>query len=292
MLYVRRIVGICGARPEPNKPPLGLCFQYSASTLGIFRYHNARHQFVGRITAWLCGIAGFGLAICSSGLGPPVVDEVTYTFDACCCGMPADSFAAMTKDSQTIAVYDAKAAEYAKLVPIDSAPDNELRAFMAGVNVGGRVLDLGCGPGRIAGIMASFGYDVLAIDASEQMIVRARMETGVEARLATFDDVPGLGHFDGIWANFSLLHASHDDYPRHLADIHSALTPNGIFHIALKLGRGTQRDRLGRRYIYRDADTLHADLTSAGFTPFAESRGTDRGLDGTKSDWIAVLSRA
>ena len=206
--------------------------------------------------------------------------------------MLADSFDRMTKDPQTIAVYDAKAAEYAKLVPIDSAPDNELRAFMAGVKVGGRVLDLGCGPGRIAGILASFGYDVVAIDASEQMIVRAKTETGVEARLATFDDVPSLGHFDGIWANFSLLHASQDDYPRHLADIHSALIPNGIFHIALKLGRGMQRDRLGRRYIYRDADTLHADLTSAGFTPFAESRGTDLGLDGTKSDWIAVLSRA
>ena len=206
--------------------------------------------------------------------------------------MLADSFDRMTKDPQTIAVYDAKAAEYAKLVPIDSAPDNELRAFMAGVKVGGRVLDLGCGPGRIAGILASFGYDVVAIDASEQMIARAKTETGVEARLATFDDVPTLGHFDGIWANFSLLHASQDDYPRHLADIHSALIPNGIFHIALKLGRGMQRDRLGRRYIYRDADTLHADLTSAGFTPFAESRGTDLGLDGTKSDWIAVLSRA
>ncbi|MGB1207828.1 MAG: class I SAM-dependent methyltransferase [Paracoccaceae bacterium] len=201
----------------------------------------------------------------------------------------------MTADPKTIAVYDARAAEYATLDPSDT-PDANLRAFLAALPAAARVLDLGAGPGRSARFIAAAGHDVLAVDASQAMVDLASEQPGVAAQQASFDDLPDLGMFDGIWANFSLLHARAEDLPRHLSEIHAALTPKGVFHIALKLGTQdqatTERDRIGRRYVYlRDSDLMRR-LDDAGFTPISERRGRDIGLSGDLSDWIAVLSHA
>ncbi|MEO1734255.1 MAG: class I SAM-dependent methyltransferase, partial [Pseudomonadota bacterium] len=117
-------------------------------------------------------------------------------------------------DQETIAVYDAKADDYAAMADDYSRTDPILAAFIADCPPGGRVLDLGCGTGAAAATMASAGLTVDALDASEEMVRRAAALPGVTAHQATFDDVTGEGIYDGIWANFSLLHAPRADMPR------------------------------------------------------------------------------
>lgn len=193
-------------------------------------------------------------------------------------------------DTETIKVYDARAKDYAALNQDYLSSDPRLAAFIAACPANGRVLDLGCGPGTSAGVMAEAGLMVDATDASAEMTALAAQIDGVNAWQARFDEISGDGIYDGIWANFSLLHAPRSDMPRHLQDIHRALKPNGAFYIALKLGKGEARDTIGRLYTYYEEDELIDLLTTAGFTPLDRSHGKGPGLDGSVSHWISVAN--
>lgn len=194
-------------------------------------------------------------------------------------------------DRQTIETYDAKAADYAKLVTNDT-PSRHLRAFMDALPKGGHVLDLGCGPGNAAANMHDAGFRVTAIDASPKMVELGADRYGLDITLGTFDDVTQIATYDGIWASFSLLHAPRADIPRHLSAIHTALKPQGIFVIGVKTGKGTERDSIGRQYTYFEPAELDTLLRAAGFTPTSSAKGSDTGLAGDTQPWIIVTAHA
>lgn len=194
-------------------------------------------------------------------------------------------------DRETVAVYDARAGDYAKLDPSDT-PSETLATFIAALPTHARVLDLGCGPGTSARHMARAGCTVDALDASAEMIALASAIEGVKAQLASFDDISGTAIYDGVWANFSLLHAARSDMRKHLTAIHTALKSGGLFHIAVKEGIGEGRDALGRHYTYYTEPDLTALLQTAGFSVGPYRRGRDKGLSGTDDNWISVTAHA
>lgn len=194
-------------------------------------------------------------------------------------------------DRETIAVYDARAGDYAKLES-SHTPSDTLATFISALPEGARVLDLGCGPGTSARHMVQAGCVVDALDASAEMIGLASAIEGVTARQASFDDISGRAIYDGVWANFSLLHAPRAHMPKHLAAIHTALKPGGLFHLAVKEGTGEGRDALGRHYTYFTEPDLTALLESAGFSVGPYRRGRDKGLSGTDDNWISVTAHA
>ncbi|WP_425098096.1 class I SAM-dependent methyltransferase [Tropicibacter sp. S64] len=196
-------------------------------------------------------------------------------------------------DRITLDVYDLRAAEYAE-VTASEGPDATLQRFIDALPPGARVLDLGCGPGTSAAYMAQSGLRPEAWDASSGMVALAEKHPGVTARLSSFDDLTEIdaASFDGVWANFSLLHAPRKALPRHLREIARILRPGGLFHIAVKEGTGERRDRIGRLYSYYTEGDLTRLLKDAGLSPGAYERGRDRGLDGSLSDWISVTAHA
>ena len=191
-------------------------------------------------------------------------------------------------DDQTLRIYGAKAQDYAELTSKGAGRDRMLTRFIADLPGGGHVLDLGCGPGEAARVMAAAGLQVTAFDAVPEMVAMAARHPGVTAKLATFDDLGGTDIYDGVWANFSLLHAARADIPRYLDAIHKALRPDGTFHIALKIGTGTHRDRLGRLYTYYRIEELMRLLGRSGFRIIDSANGCEKGLDGTPADWVAL----
>lgn len=193
-------------------------------------------------------------------------------------------------DDQTIGIYDARAAEYAQTNHDFSVGDPNLAAFITLCPAGGYVLDLGCGPGTHAQVMVQAGLRVDAVDGSAGMIDLASALPGVSARQALFDDISCEDVYDGVWANFSLLHAAKTDFPRHLRRLHRALKPGGVFSIGMKIGQQDGRDRMGRMYSYYTADELEQHVTDAGFTVADRSFGRGKGLDGSYSDWMVILS--
>lgn len=68
---------------------------------------------------------------------------------------------------------------------------------------GGKVLDIGCGDGRIAHFLANVGFDVLGVDFAAPAIERARSRFG-ESEALRFrvvdicEEIPGPGPFDAI----------------------------------------------------------------------------------------------
>ncbi len=193
-------------------------------------------------------------------------------------------------DPETLRVYAEKSADYANRTDTYNTSDPRLAAFIADLDTGAHVLDLGCGPGASAAAMARAGLRVTATDAVAQMVRLAARHPGVIARLARFDEIDGVNIYDGIWANFSLLHAERTALPAILSALHRALVPKGRFHIAMKLGDSSKRDTIGRLYTYVTEDELRALLSDAGFSIVKKDTGRDKGLDGTYADWIALAA--
>lgn len=193
----------------------------------------------------------------------------------------------MSGDARTIGVYEARAADYAARFG-GHEPDPSLAEFSALLPPTARVLDLGCGPGHAALHLARAGHRVDAWDAAEAMIALVPDHPRIAPRRSGFDALTAEAVYDGVWANFSLLHATRNALPGHLAAIARALTPGGLLHLAMKTGTGEARDRLGRRYTYYTEPELRGLLAAADLSVQACRRGADPGFAGPVEPWIAL----
>ena len=192
-------------------------------------------------------------------------------------------------DAETLAVYAAKADEYAATFTGEDRP--QLRAFIAAMPAGGTVLDFGCGTGTSALAMAQADLQVVASDASAQMLALVPEHANITRRLADFDDLDEMSLYDGLYASFSLLHAPRAAFPGHLIAIARALKPGGRLHLAMKLGTGEARDTLGRFYTYYTADQLGEHLAAAGLIWLDAHTGEGPGLAGQIDPYIMIAAR-
>ena len=193
-------------------------------------------------------------------------------------------------DARTIATYDKKAADYARRFGADK-PDASLQAFINLVPQGGRVLDLGCGPATASAHMRAAGLLPDPIDASPGMVKIANDTHDINARVATFDDISEEAVYDGVWANFSLLHAPRADLPRYFAALAGALRPDGVLHVGMKTGSGAARDAMDRFYTYVSVQELHALIAATGLTVTDVKEGEEVGLAGTKDPFVLMRAR-
>ncbi len=68
---------------------------------------------------------------------------------------------------------------------------------------GERILDLGCGEGRLTAKLVAMGCDVVGVDASPDQIARARAE-GLDAHVADGEALSFEGEFDAVFSNAAL----------------------------------------------------------------------------------------
>ena len=194
-------------------------------------------------------------------------------------------------DGETLRVYDGQASAYVKLTKSD-ASSKPLSTFMNALPKGAHVLDFGCGPGHHAATMQSAGFHVDAWDGSAEMVATAMSLNGVQALQAEFSELDAAAEYDGIWASFSLLHATKADFAKHLSACHRALKPGGQLYIGMKIGTGEHRDKIGRYYSYYSQQELNDYLTSAGFTPVDNHSGSAKGLAGDHEPYVGIFARA
>ena len=196
----------------------------------------------------------------------------------------------MTADRETLRAYRDRAQDYAEKYARGEA-DRHLKAFIDELPVGGTVLDFGCGPGSSTAAMIGAGLKAEGLDASPEFAEIAKEKFGVNVAVAEFDSLSEEEKYDGVYANFSLLHAPKAEMPAHLRRISRALRAGGKFHIGLKTGEGEHRDRLGRLYAYYTDTEITGLLNDAGFIVLTRDFGSDAGLEGTVSPWIILLTR-
>ena len=195
-------------------------------------------------------------------------------------------------DRETMEVYATAAEEYAAKFADTNGEnqDDDFDAFLSSIPGDGRVLDLGCGPGHWAARIRDTGRTVDAMDASPEMAQLAKDKFDLVVQTTPFEDLTAQNRYDGIWANFSLLHAPRADFPNHLARIHRALRPGGCLSIGMKIGTGEHRDHLGRFYAYYGEQELRDLLTDAGFTVTRSRLGNGKGLAGSDDTFVVMTA--
>ncbi|WP_155059832.1 class I SAM-dependent methyltransferase [Streptomyces blattellae] len=174
--------------------------------------------------------------------------------------------------------YDAIAEDYADLFRTELAKPLD-RAVFAGfaelVGAGGRVADLGCGPGRVTAHLASLGLSVFGLDLSESMLTIARRENP-ELRFergSMLDlDLPD-GSLAGAVSWYSSIHTPVDELPSLFTEFRRVLAPGGHLLIAFQIGdRPRRHDRpFGHEVVLdfqrRQPDQISELLQTAGLAP-------------------------
>lgn len=109
-----------------------------------------------------------------------------------------------------------------------------LAALPAVVN---RVLDLGCGDGRLLSlVLDAHGEvaDAIGLDNSSPMLARARAEFAADHRVTVHEHdldepLPEVGLFHAVVSGFAIHHLSHDRKRSLLNEVVTVLRPGGVF---------------------------------------------------------------
>lgn len=151
--------------------------------------------------------------------------------------------------TETRASYDTVAEDYASLLADHLATEPVQRHVLALFaeqvlsRGGGRVLDLGCGPGRLTGHLHGLGLDVEGLDLSPGMVaVAGRAHPDLPFVVGTATDLP---HADaslaGVVAFHSLIHLPDDALDAAVAEVARVLRPGGTALVTFHAGDGVRR---------------------------------------------------
>lgn len=141
----------------------------------------------------------------------------------------------MLELSETLNYYNQNAAKFTQnTISVDfTATQNR---FLSRLPVTARILDFGCGSGRDTKAFLEQGYQVDAIDGSEELCKLASRYTGIEVRRMFFQELSAVSEYDGIWACSSILHLTREELAEVMRKMSIALKPNGIIYTSFKYG--------------------------------------------------------
>ncbi|HEX4444612.1 MAG TPA: class I SAM-dependent methyltransferase [Galbitalea sp.] len=139
---------------------------------------------------------------------------------------------------------------------------------------GGRVLDAGCGPGRVADYLAHRGIDVRGVDLSPAMVEVARAAyPALHFEVGSIEALPCPdGELAGVIAWYSTIHTPVEQLPEIYDEFARVLSPGGLLLLGFHAGIGVHR--ISRSYGHDvdievqlfDGNELEGLLAEAGFT--------------------------
>lgn len=204
-------------------------------------------------------------------------------------------------ESLTRAAYDAVADIYAdRIVATEPEHSVELAVidyFASLLEDPRRVLDAGCGAGRMLPYLAERRCHPEGIDLSPEMVRRANQDhPDYPSRVGSLTalDYPDAV-FDGVFSWYSTIHNPDEDLDRMLAELIRVLRPGGLLLVAFQVGEGMRQ--VGRGYAalgfpvvmnryHRSVSEMIARLAAQGLELVAQ---LERGPVGSEVDAQAVV---
>lgn len=150
-----------------------------------------------------------------------------------------------------------------------------LSLFADLVGPGARVLDAGCGPGRVTAHLAHLGLAAEGLDLSSAMLDLARTAfPELSFRLGSLTALDAADEsLDGILCWYSLIHIPPAHRPAVLSDLYRVLVPGGFALLSFQVGDDvrhvTDPDGSGIALNFHrlNPDMITAQLVDAGFEP-------------------------
>lgn len=160
--------------------------------------------------------------------------------------------------------------EFSKDWHLDPGAKAQLDEFMSLVKKG-KVLDLCCGPGRDAKIFSEAGFQVLGVDASPNMITKAK-QVAPNADFKIMNllalNLPS-NYFDGVWFWAGLLVVPKQYDLGILRKVHDSLVAGGVLMMSVQEGTEdlikTRPDSLVKLCVRHTKEEMDDLLVKAGF---------------------------
>lgn len=100
----------------------------------------------------------------------------------------------------------------------------------------GSILDLGCGSGRDSKYFLENGFEVLPLDLSSELSIKASEYIGQKVIIKDMRDIDYFDKFIGVWACASILHIKQEEIEDLFSKIFKSLKKDGIFYSSFKYG--------------------------------------------------------
>ncbi len=165
---------------------------------------------------------------------------------------------------------------------------NIYQRFTKNIQPNPLILDAGCGSGRDSKAFIDMGYRVDAFDASSELVARASNYTGLDVKLALFEDVTAIEQYDAIWCCASLLHVSEADLPSTLDKLAIALKSNGTWYVSFKYG-DSQREKGGRMFTDMNEERLSKLIASIPSIKTEATWITEDNRPERKEKWLNAI---
>ncbi len=194
----------------------------------------------------------------------------------------------------TIAEYQLTAASFRDGTWEHDVSQNRAALIAALPQQPGKILDLGCGPGRDLVAFQELGHSVVGLDATPAFVEMAKTTANCDVWQQSFLnlDLPA-NYFDGIFANASLIHVPTQEMLRVLQDLHGSLVDRGVLVMSMMRGdyEGFSQRPTGARYVAGwECDTLTPLLVTAGFQ-ILQHYYRPPGLPIEQQSWLVIVAQ-
>ena len=150
------------------------------------------------------------------------------------------------------------------------------------------ILDAGCGSGRDSKYFLSKGYKVSAIDASQEMVIRAKELTGLDVKKMYFQDINDKELYDSIWTCASLLHVPKESIEEVIQKLSDSLKTSGIWYMSFKYGN-TEREKDNRLFNDYTESSLKELISKYPQLTILELWLTDDRREDRSDKWINLI---
>lgn len=194
----------------------------------------------------------------------------------------------MQNGDTTLEYYNQNAYKYADgTINVDF--EKVQNKFISYIPKDGAILDFGCGSGRDTRYFISKGYDVDAMDGSEELCRIASDNTGIIARHMLFSELDEHERYDGIWACSSVLHLSKSELKKVFGKMIRATKPGGYIYMSFKYGEfeGYRDGRYFTDFMEESFDEFIGDFTDVVITE--EWISSDVRPDRGNEKWLNLI---